>query len=80
MSLRDPAGYFLAKAFEIRNKDVLYVSNTMSVQTNKFLLYLRTSMATAQDPIAYATNDYALKGLINGTGNVATIAGGAAAH
>ena len=80
VNLRDPAGFFLARAFEIRNKDVLYVSNATSVQITKFLTYLRAIMATANDPIAYATNYYALKGLINGTGNVATIAGGAAAH
>ncbi len=78
LNLRDPAGFFLARAFEIRNKDVLYVSNATSVQITKFLTYLRTIMATANDPIAYATGYYALKGLINGAGNVATIAGGVA--
>jgi len=77
VNLRDPAGFFLARAFEIRNKDVLYVSNATSVQITKFLTYLRTIMATANDPIAYATGYYALKGLINGTGNVTTITGGA---
>jgi polysaccharide biosynthesis/export protein len=77
VNLRDPAGFFLATAFEIRNKDVLYVSNATSVQITKFLLYLRTIMATANDPISYATNFYVLKGLINGTGNVTAITGGA---
>jgi polysaccharide biosynthesis/export protein len=76
VNLRDPAGFFLARAFEIRNKDVLYVSNATSVQVTKFLLYLRTIMATANDPISYATNFYVLKGLINGTGNVTTLTGG----
>jgi polysaccharide export outer membrane protein len=73
VNFRDPAGYFLARAFEIRNKDVLYISNATSVQTTKFLLYLRTIMATANDPISYATNFYALKAIINGTGTVTTI-------
>ena len=77
VNLRDPAGFFLARAFEIRNKDVLYVSNATSVQVTKFLLYLRTIMATVNDPISYATNFYVLKGLINGTGNVTAITGGA---
>src|SRR5262249_7194624 len=72
VNLRDPAGYFLAKAFEIRNKDVLYVSNATSVQVTKFLIYLRTIMATANDPISYAINFYALKAAINGTGGAVT--------
>jgi polysaccharide export outer membrane protein len=75
LNFRDPAGFFLAREFEIRNKDILYVSNAQSVQVTKFLLYLRTIMATANDPITYATNFYALKGLINGTGTVTTITG-----
>ena len=57
----------------MRNKDVLYVSNATSVQVTKFLLYLRTIMATANDPITYATNFYVLKIAINGTGNLTTI-------
>ena len=77
VNLRDPAGYFLATAFEIRNKDVLYVSNATSVQITKFLFYLRTIMATANDPIVYATDFYALKAIIKGTGTVTTITGGA---
>jgi polysaccharide biosynthesis/export protein len=77
VNFRDPAAYFLARAFEIRNKDVLYVSNATSVQVTKFLLYLRTIMATANDPISYATNFYVLKNLINGTGTVTAITGGA---
>jgi polysaccharide export outer membrane protein len=73
VNLRDPAGYFLAKSFEIRNKDVLYVSNATSVQVTKFLIYLRTIMATVNDPITYATNFYALKAIIHGTGTVTTL-------
>ena len=73
VNLRDPSGYFLAKGFEIRNKDVVYVSNTVSVQTTKFLTYLRTIIATAQDPITYAINVYALKTAAAGTGSVTTL-------
>lgn len=54
INLRDPAGYFLSTKFEIRNKDVLYISNSFSVETSKFLGYLRLIIATAQDPIYYA--------------------------
>jgi polysaccharide biosynthesis/export protein len=36
-NLRDPAGFFLAQTFQLRNKDVLYVSNSDSVELIKFL-------------------------------------------
>ena len=60
VNLRDPAGYFLATNFEVRNKDVIYTANAASVDTTKFLNFLRTIMATANDPIVYATNYYTL--------------------
>jgi polysaccharide export outer membrane protein len=66
LNLRDPSGYFLAQNFEMRNKDVVYTSNASSVETTKFLSFLRTIMATANDPITYATNGYILKNTING--------------
>jgi polysaccharide export outer membrane protein len=65
-NLRDPSGYFLSQSFEMRNKDVIFVSNAAAVETTKFLIFLRTIMATANDPILYATNAYALKAAING--------------
>jgi len=68
VNFRDPSGYFLAQTFEMRNKDVIYTSNAASVETTKFLSFLRTIMATANDPIIYATNGFALKAAINGTG------------
>jgi polysaccharide export outer membrane protein len=66
VNFRDPSGYFMAQSFEMRNKDVIYTSNAASVETTKFLNFLRTIMATANDPIIYATNGYALKAAING--------------
>lgn len=66
VNLRDPSGYFLTQSFEMRNKDVIFVSNAASVETTKFLNFLRTIMATANDPILYASNGYALKAAING--------------
>src|SRR5262249_11776882 len=66
VNLRDPSGYFLAKTFEIRNKDVVYISNAVSVESTKFLQFLRTIMATVNDPIIYATNAYALKAAARG--------------
>lgn len=72
LNLRDPAGYFLAAGFEMRNKDVIYVSNAASVETSKFLNYVRLIVATANDPIIAANGAYALKAAIAG-GTTSTI-------
>ncbi|WP_256378808.1 polysaccharide biosynthesis/export family protein [Bradyrhizobium sp. Ai1a-2] len=66
INLRDPSGYFLTQTFEMRNKDVIYTSNSTTVETTKFLNFLRTVLATANDPIIYATNGYALKAATHG--------------
>jgi polysaccharide export outer membrane protein len=66
VNFRDPSGYFLTQGFEVRNKDVIYTSNAVAVETTKFLNYLRTIMATANDPILYATNAFALKAASRG--------------
>lgn len=73
VNFRDPSGYFLAQTFDIRNKDVIYASNAAAVETTKFLNFLRTIMATVNDPIIYATNGYALRAAIQGTGGTTTI-------
>lgn len=67
VNFRDPSGYFIAQNFEMRNKDVIYTSNAASVETTKVLVFLRTIMATVNDPIIYATNGYTLKNAIQGT-------------
>jgi polysaccharide biosynthesis/export protein len=73
VNLRDPSGYFLAQTFEMRNKDVIYTSNAAAVETTKVLTFLRTIMATVNDPIIYATNGYALKAAIQGTQSTTTV-------
>lgn len=73
VNFRDPSGYFLAQTFEIRNKDVIYISNAASVEATKFLTFLRTIMATVNDPIIYATNAYALKAASSGIGSTTII-------
>jgi polysaccharide export outer membrane protein len=75
LNLRDPSGYFQATKFEMRNKDVIYISNADSVDNTKFLNYLRLIIATAQDPINYATSVYGLRNIIRGTGTTAIITG-----
>jgi len=79
LNLRDPAGYFLATTFEMRNKDVMYVSNAVSVDATKFMTFFRTINGTVSDPIQTAISAYALKGLIQGTGGGTTIITGTTA-
>ena len=76
LNLRDPAGYFMATSFQMRNKDVIYISNAFTVDTAKFLNYVRLVIATAQDPITYATSIYTLKSAASGTATSAVIIGG----
>ncbi len=72
LNLKDPAGYFLATKFEMKNKDVIFASNAPSVETTKFLTYLRLLTATVNDPLMAAVNAYTLKGLAaGGTANTA---------
>src|SRR5215831_4422265 len=75
INLRNPGSYFLATTFEMRNKDVIYVSNSVSVEATKFLNYVRLINATANDPISTAINAFTLKNLIRGTANTAVITG-----
>jgi polysaccharide export outer membrane protein len=76
LDLRDPAGYFLATKFQIRNKDVLYASNATTNEIAKFLTYVRLVTATINDPILYATNAYILRNTINGASTAVFTAGG----
>jgi len=61
LNLRDPSGYFLSSKLQLRNKDVLYISNAQSVETAKALQYFRLVVATVNDPMVTATNAYVLK-------------------
>jgi polysaccharide biosynthesis/export protein len=72
-NLRDPAGYFLASKIEMRNKDVLFVSNAVSVEVTKALNFFRNVTGTVNDPLTAANNAYALKAAINGATTATTI-------
>jgi polysaccharide export outer membrane protein len=72
INFRNPASYFLATTLEMRNKDVIYVSNAVSVEASKFLSYIRQINATVNDPITNAINAYTLRNLLKGVGNVTT--------
>jgi polysaccharide biosynthesis/export protein len=60
LNLRDPSGFFLAAHFPMRNKDVLYIANTTSIEVSKFLAYVTLISGTVNDPIVTATNAYNL--------------------
>ena len=68
LNMRDPAGYFLATTFEMRNKDVIYVSNAASVEASKFMTFFRLVNGTINDPIQTAISAYTLKSLASGSG------------
>jgi polysaccharide export outer membrane protein len=84
VSLRDPGGYFLTSKFEMRNKDVVYVSNASSVEVSKFLTYIRLIVATASDPVNTTAVGAAAKATLSGgsgtTAIVTTTAPVAATH
>ena len=67
VNFRDPAGYFLATRFQMRNKDVLYISNATTVQAAKAMNFFNLIISTVNNPISAATNVYTLKNIIRGT-------------
>jgi polysaccharide export outer membrane protein len=73
INLRDPAGYFLASSFEMRNKDILYVSNSFSVESTKLMTYFGEINTTIQAPITTVTSAYGLRNIIQGTGAVPSV-------
>src|SRR6516164_184028 len=79
LNLRDPAGFFLATKFQMRNKDVIYAANAISVDSSKLLTYLRLIIGTAQDPVLFATNAYILRNTIaSATSAIAVTTGSSA--
>ena len=77
VNFRDPAGYFLATKFWMRNKDIIYVSNSFAAQSAKAMSYFRLAIGTVNDPILAANNALIFKGLLRTGGSFLTTAGGA---
>jgi polysaccharide export outer membrane protein len=75
INFRDPAGYFLATNIDMRNKDVIYVSNSVSVEATKVMNFISTVNNTVNGPINTAINYYSLKNIINNPGSSAIITG-----
>ena len=67
INFRNPGSYFLATTFEMRNKDVIQVSNSVSTEATKFVNYIRTINSALNDPINYAINAYTLRNILKGT-------------
>ena len=65
VNFRDPAGYFLATKFQMRNKDVIFAANASAVEQAKVLNYIRLVTATVNDPIVAATNAFVLRNTAN---------------
>ncbi|WP_228747925.1 polysaccharide biosynthesis/export family protein [Bradyrhizobium sp. BR 10289] len=61
VDLRDPAGFFLATKFEMRDKDVLFAANAATVDSAKWLQYVRLVIATANDTTVAANNTQILR-------------------
>jgi polysaccharide biosynthesis/export protein len=64
VNYRDPAGFFLATKFQMRNKDVLFASNASAVEQAKVMNYIRLVTATVNDPMVAATNAIVLRNSI----------------
>jgi len=73
VNLRDPAGYFLSSSLEMRNKDIIYVSNSFSVESTKFMTYVNTIQTTIQAPMNTVTTAYGLRNIIRGVGAVPAV-------
>jgi polysaccharide export outer membrane protein len=73
IDLRNPAGYFLASSLEMRNKDIIYVSNAFAVESTKFMTYINTIQTTVQMPITTVTSAYGLRNIIRGVGAVPSV-------
>jgi polysaccharide export outer membrane protein len=61
INLRDPGGFFLATKTQMRNGDIIFVSNARSVEVTKVLQYIRVILATTSDGINTANDGIILR-------------------
>jgi polysaccharide export outer membrane protein len=61
VSLKDPAGFFLATKMQMRDKDILYAANAPAVEVAKFLQFLQVVSATASSGLGTAINANTLR-------------------
>jgi polysaccharide biosynthesis/export protein len=55
VSFIDPAGYFLATRFQMRNKDVIFAANAQSVDITKFANFLNTLISVPSNAAVFGT-------------------------
>jgi polysaccharide export outer membrane protein len=46
INLRDPKGFFLAQSFQMKNKDIIYITNSDTVDLRKFLDFITATSVT----------------------------------
>lgn len=51
INFKDPGGFFLATKVNMKNQDIVYVSNAKSVEATKVLQFMRVVMATGSDAV-----------------------------
>jgi polysaccharide export outer membrane protein len=56
VSFLDPAGYFLATRFQMRNKDVIFAANAQSVEIEKFTTFLNALISVPNNVAATGVN------------------------
>jgi polysaccharide biosynthesis/export protein len=56
VSFVDPAGYFLATQFQMRNKDVIFAANAQSVEITKFATFANTVMSVPNNAAVLGDN------------------------
>jgi polysaccharide biosynthesis/export protein len=56
VSFLDPAGYFLATRFQMRNKDVIFAANAQSVEIEKFTTFLNALISVPNNVATTGTN------------------------
>lgn len=56
VSFVDPAGYFLASEFQMRNKDVLFAANAQSVEITKFATFANTLLSVPNNAAVLGDN------------------------
>lgn len=61
INLRDPGGFFLATKTQMRNGDIIFVSNARSVEVSKVLQYIRVILATTSDVATTGNNGITLR-------------------
>lgn len=66
VDFRDPAGYFLATRFQMRNQDIIFAANAGSVDSTKVLTYANLVAATAGLTAANVTESAIARAALRG--------------